>query len=68
MLPVPIPVSARLTVGRRQVLSRNEFKLTKPWWPFRKNLAPLAKATASSAVPTQPPSTAWVGLAEIGVY
>ena len=64
VLHAPIPVSATLTVNGRKILCGREIKLEKPWWPFRRNLAPQAKATASSATDCQPPCAAIDGVVD----
>lgn len=51
-----------LTVGSVKVAMQEDVTVREPYWPFLKNLAPAATATASSWMETQPPAAAIDGI------
>lgn len=53
-----------LTAGGVRVSVPESIELTAPRWAFRRNLAPLAKATASSSMDDQPPEAAIDGVVD----
>ena len=57
-------LTARLTVSGRRVDTSQPVFFAKPYWPFRDNLAPQARATASSSMASQPPSAAIDGIVD----
>ena len=59
-----VTLTARLTVNGRPVDTAQPIFFSKPYWPFRNNLAPLARATASSAMDAQPPAAAIDGIVD----
>jgi len=59
-----VTLTARLTVNGRHVNTAQPVFFTKPYWPFQANLAPQARATASSSMDAQPPSAAIDGIVD----
>ena len=60
----PEQLMCRLEVAGTAVTQSLEIPCDAPYWEYRKNLAPAATATASSAMPDQPPSAAIDGVVD----
>ncbi len=59
-----VALTARLKVNGRRVDTSQPVFFAKPYWPFRDNLAPRARVTASSSMDGQPPSAAIDGIVD----
>jgi hypothetical protein len=73
-LPVPpnelmmatdlLPVEARLSIEGVETTLSASLTVDEPYWPFRRNLAPAARVTASSWMDDQPPRAAVDGIVD----